>query len=425
MIVKIIKKERLSMKFNKLNRVNMRALPAGKSLSEGGIKYTKLSNGDGRFEVELMVNKQRIHRTVGKESEGVTREQCEQLIAKLKTEAREKRLKLPKRRKLAMGFEEAAALYLTRTQESGGKSLEVKKKALKNHLTPYFSQKPLSEISTFDVERLKKYLLDKGLKRSSINRYISVLSHLLSSAIEWGWLDHKPCTIKPYPDAPGRVTYLTHEQCAALLAAAKTNPNPQLYPFIRIGLDTGMRTGEILSIRLDNIDFDRLEIYLPETKTGPRHQPISQSLATYLLEYTASLPAGTEWLFPSQQLNAKSPYTRRIEESFRSAVKAAGMDPYKVVRHTLRHTVVTLLKQAGVDDSTVMKITGHKTTKMLLRYSHTNRARVQDAIDHLAQLHQNYTNPSEGQQSATAKLTVHEGFAYDKIKDSCPRSSVG
>ena len=62
-----------------------------------------------------MVDGQRIHRVIGMESDGVTREQAENAIEKLRTEAREGRLNLPKGRKIALGFQEATAKYLDKS----------------------------------------------------------------------------------------------------------------------------------------------------------------------------------------------------------------------------------------------------------------------------------------------------------------------
>jgi site-specific recombinase XerD len=59
------------------------------------------------------------------------------------------------------------------------------------------------------------------------------------------------------------------------------------------------------------------------------------------------LPTGTPWLSPSA--DAKDGHTVDIRKPFRRVVAAAGMDPDEVVRHTLRHTSITHLIQAGVD----------------------------------------------------------------------------
>jgi hypothetical protein len=53
------------------------------------------------------------------------------------------------------------------------------------------------------------------------------------------------------------------------------------------------------------------------------------------------------------------------------------------LRHTLRHTAITHLAQAGVDLPTVKRISGHKTLAMVERYAHQNGAHIGAAMDKL------------------------------------------
>ena len=64
-------------------------------------------------------------------------------------------------------------------------------------------------------------------------------------------------------------------------------------------------------------------------------------------------------------------------------VEADWLDPDQVVRHTLRHTAITHLVQAGVDLPTVKRISGHKTLAMVERYAHANSEHIQAAMDRL------------------------------------------
>ncbi|MDQ2916275.1 MAG: tyrosine-type recombinase/integrase, partial [Pseudomonadota bacterium] len=96
---------------------------------------------------------------------------------------------------------------------------------------------------------------------------------------------------------------------------------------------------------------------------------------------TDALPPGTPWLFPSPA--AKDGHTVCIRKPYRRVVASAGLDPDIVVRHTLRHTAITHLVQAGVDLPTVKRISGHKTLAMVERYAHANGAHIQTAMDKL------------------------------------------
>ncbi len=96
------------------------------------------------------------------------------------------------------------------------------------------------------------------------------------------------------------------------------------------------------------------------------------------IEFLNSGNPDQEWLFPSDK--SKTGHTVAIEKAFRRAVKRAGLSLSEVVRHTLRHTAITHLVQAGVDLPTVKRISGHKTLAMVERYSHQSGEHIQAAM---------------------------------------------
>jgi integrase len=371
------------IKFNKLNRNQQRLLKAGEKIDEHGICFERLANGDGRYTVNIMVDGQRIHRVIGKESDGTTRTQAEEFIEKTKQDAKAGRLNLPKGRKIAFTFKEAAEKYLEKIKIEGGKDISKKTYRLTLHLIPFFSEAILSKVTSFDVERYKKYRLEENAKSGTVNRELAALSHLLNKAVEWKWIDHKPCHIKRLKEDKGRIVYLTTEQIKRLLESAKKDQGAHIYLFIVIGLETSMRRMEILSIRIEHINLERQVIYIPEAKSGAREQPITERLTTILKEYLKTIKNEQVWLFPSQQ--SESGHVMNIEKQFRRVVTDAGLNPKEIVRHTLRHTTITHLVQAGVDLPTVQRISGHKTLQMVVRYSHQNGEHIRTAMNALEQ----------------------------------------
>jgi integrase len=382
--------------FLKLTRSQMRRLKTGECITEHGISFERLTNGDGIFTVNVMVDRRRIHRSVGRESDGTTRSTAEEFISKLRHEAREGRLNLPKGRKVALTLAAAAHLYIDRLHQEGGKNIERKRLQLEQSLIPYFSNRPLSQITTFEIERYKKHRTNQPvisrkkiqpgethplLKPATINRELATLSHLLNKAAEWGWIERPAAKIRKLKEGTGRIVYLTSEQADALLEAAKADQNRQIYPFILIGLRTGMRKSEILSIRREHVDLAAHTIYVPHAKAGARVQPISPDLADFLPGYVETLPPGTPWLFPS--VGSRHGHTVDVRKAFVRSVIEAGLDPRQVVRHTLRHTAITHLVQAGVDLPTVKRISGHKTLAMVERYAHQSGSHIANALEKL------------------------------------------
>ena len=386
----------MARSFSKLTRPNMRALKVGARLTEQGITFERVSNGDGAFTVNVMIDGRRIHRSLGRESEGVTRTTAEEFVAKVKSDAREGRLNLPRRRKIPLSFGAAGPLYIERLCQEDGREIRRKRQQLEQNLLPFFRDIQISRITSFDVERYKKHRLLQPIRSrkilrqgealptnrpATVNRELATLSHMLNKAVEWGWVDRAPPKLRKLKEDRGRVVYLTPHQAEALLDAAKADQNRQIYPFILIGLRTGMRKSEILSVRREHVDLETRTIYVPHAKAGARTQPISADLAAFLKGYLDTLPEGAPWLFPS--VAANEGHTVDVRKAFIRVVVGAGLDPKQVVRHTLRHTAITHLVQAGVDLPTVKRISGHKTMAMVERYSHQSGAHITAAMDKL------------------------------------------
>lgn len=367
----------MSSRFQKLTRPAVRALAVGQTITEHGIAAKRVGPGQVRYSINVMVDGERIHRVIGYSSDGVTREQAERAIETLRTRAREDRLALPTARKLALRFDEAARTYIERLEKSGGKTIARKKRVFALHLTPAFGAMPLSKLNASSIAAYAASRVGAGAKGGTVNRELAVLSHLLSNAVEWGWLRLKP-KIERLKEGDGRIAYLTSDECARLIEASQHDASEHIHAFIVIALSSAMRMSEILSIAVANVDLHRRRIYLPKAKAGAREQPITTELASFLKSRIEALPEGEKWLFPSA--GAKQGHLATIRKAHRRVVKAAGLDPDKVVRHTLRHTAITHLVQAGVDLPTVQKISGHKTLSMVARYAHANGAHIDEAM---------------------------------------------
>ncbi len=114
----------MARQFKKLTRPRMRTLKVGEEITESGITFARLMNGDGCFAVNVMVDQRRIHRVIGRESEGVTRTTAESFIANLCASSRVERLNLPQGRKVTLTVAAAVPLYLERLSQEGGLDLK-------------------------------------------------------------------------------------------------------------------------------------------------------------------------------------------------------------------------------------------------------------------------------------------------------------
>ena len=164
---------------------------------------------------------------------------------------------------------------------------------------------------------------------------------------------------------------------------------------------TGMRRGEILNLRWDQVNLFKgvIDLTQEDTKTRePRHIYFNS-----VPELKDVFVEAARKRNPDQELVLTKPDGNPIpkwymERLLRKACDKAGVGQYRF--HDLRHTFNTNMSKAGVKDVVVMKLTGHKTLAMFLRYSHLDKEQGENAM----KLLDNYLsgeqarNPKKGKQ---------------------------
>lgn len=366
--------------YKKLTQAKLKELPVGQRLAEHGIVAEKTTDGDIRWSVNIMVDGARIHRVIGRASEGVTRTQAEDGIAALRTKAREERLSLPSARKTHRLFGDAAIEYLERMDRTGGKNLKVKRRHLEGLLIPRFGNCRADRISALMVQ---DYVADRraSVAQATVNRELATLSHALKRFAEWRWIkaDDVPRITKGN-EPRKQIIVLDDDQANRLMKAAILDPDTRLWLFIAIGLNSAMRHAEILRVRYDHVDVANRRIFIPTAKAGEREQPITPSLVETLKRQRELDGEGADWLFPTSRPHAKAPFRQSVATAFRRTVERAGLAASRVTPHVMRHTAITRLVKAGVDLPTIQRVSGHKTLSMVMRYVHLHGRHIDDAL---------------------------------------------
>lgn len=395
----------MAASYRKLTQTALKALPLGKRVSEHGIVAEKTKDGDIRWSVNVMVDGARIHRVIGRASEGVTRTQAENGVAALRTRAREERLSLPSARKTHRFFSEAATEYLERLEKSGGKNLAVKRRHIERMLIPQFGNERADRISALMVQ---DYVAARrrSVAQATVNRELATLSHALKRFAEWRWIktDDVPRIIKG-AESRKQIIVLDDDEAARLAKAAILDPDPRLWLFIAVGLNSAMRHSEILRIRYDHVDVASRRIFIPTAKAGEREQPITPSLVEMLKRQRKLDGEGADWLFPTFRPHAKEAYRRSVATPFRRTVERAGLSTGRVTPHVMRHTAITRLVKAGIDLPTIARISGHKTLLMVMRYVHLHGRHIDEALSALdASLPKSITQKLHTPESNTESL---------------------
>ncbi len=181
--------------------------------------------------------------------------------------------------------------------------------------------------------------------------------------------------------APGRNRRLTPGEEQALLAECDAASNPMLGWIVRLALHTGMRAGEIQSLRCHQVDLERRVIRLDKTKNGSaRSVPLIEPAVDVLRAAVAHeiRPADTDLVFWGEPGRDGQRRPFEFNPAWRRARQRAGITGLRF--HDLRHEAVSRLVELGLGDQEVAAISGHKSMQMLRRYTHL---RAEDLVERL------------------------------------------
>ncbi len=197
----------------------------------------------------------------------------------------------------------------------------------------------------------------KSVKPGTVAKEVSTLKHCLRLAVDWGLLYENAASRARLPEVQvGETRYLTPSE----VQTALENAPAWLRAPMAFAVCTGIRRGEMLSLRWMDVDLARRQLYLRETNNdSQRTLPLSDDA----LHVLRSLPRGgpADLVFAGIDALRLSVTTRRVFQKL--GIKDASF-------HTLRHTSASWLVQHGVDLNSVGKILGLKTPHMTQRYAH-------------------------------------------------------
>lgn len=221
-------------------------------------------------------------------------------------------------------------------------------------------------LSAYRDERLTE------VSPASVKREVALVLRVLRiAAIEWNI--SLPCgipTVKLPKVANGRNRRVTDHEIHEIIKNTTSNLAALA---IELALATGMRRGEIINAKRENVNLPERTIYIPRTKTDvPRYIPMIESAMNVIQKVD---PDHDGRLFPMEP--------NSLSQAFRRACQRAGFDNLHF--HDLRHEAITRFFEMGLNIPEVASISGHRDYKMLERYTHISKKHLSERIDSLNQ----------------------------------------
>jgi len=252
------------------------------------------------------------------------------------------------------------------------------------NFTAFFGRSP-DQASAEDLRRYQLHMRSIGASATTMNAAVSALRFFFGVTLGRGDAQVGMTTVREPHRLP---VILSPEEVRRLLDAA---PGLKYRAALSVAYGTGLRASEVVSLKLSDIDSERMVIRVEQGKgRKDRYAMLSQPLLDLLRawwlaarERGVMLPGG--WLFPGQ--NPVNPLTtRQLRRAFDGAKEAAGIDK-RVCLHTLRHCFATHLLEQKVDIRVIQVLLGHSkldTTARYARVASTTLRAVKSPLEHLS-----------------------------------------
>jgi len=281
---------------------------------------------------------------------------------------------------------------------------------LTHHLIPALGKQQLAAITRADVKALQRKLLDTPKQRGAgklspktVNTIVALLGTILRDAIEDGYLrENVAAGLRPVKVQRPSFAFYTAEQTEVFLRAC-VEEAPAWFPFYLLAFRAGMRMGEILALRVEDLDLNRASVtversyggaYEPDEDDAPRrvyqegptkgravrHIGLTADVVDVLRVFVGRRKSGLLFCRPGDFEDTHYSI-RQVERPFHRVIKATDLPRLRL--HDIRHSFASQLVMAGVPLRQVQELCGHSTIEVTERYAHLAPGSAVRAVDAL------------------------------------------
>lgn len=250
------------------------------------------------------------------------------------------------------------------------------------------------DIDQASAEQLRGFLsrlMTQGLKPTTAARKLSCLRQFYQFLFAEGIRPDDPTSVLDSPKQGARLPkYLSEEEVDLLLEACRLKSTPRahrLTAIVELLYATGLRITELVSLPLAAVARDRPVIIVRGKGNKERMVPIGAPARAAVLAYLevreSFIPArqkSSPWLFPSQ--SAVGHINRGVvSKALKDLAIAAGLEPYRVSPHVLRHSFASHLLAHGADLRSLQQMLGHADITTTQIYTHVLDERLRRLVE--------------------------------------------
>jgi integrase/recombinase XerD len=233
-----------------------------------------------------------------------------------------------------------------------------------------------------EAEDFRRYLADlterRGLSPSTFNQRVAAARVLFRDILKREWdarlFDYQP----PRFNLP---VVLSPDEVRRLFAVVS---NPRNCALLELAYGAGLRLGEILKLKVADIDSQRMTIRIEQGKgRKDRYVMLSPALLTTLRAYWRTCRPRS-WLFPGNEQSKPLDMTAAQRMIFNARLKARIEK--KASFHTLRHSFATHLMENGTNIRVIQALLGHRSLHTTARYTHLAGSYLRETVSPLDKL---------------------------------------
>jgi integrase len=210
---------------------------------------------------------------------------------------------------------------------------------------------------------------------ATVSKELGILKSAYRYAIRWEWATKNPLAgLSLNQEGERRLRWLTREEESRLLLACA----PWLQKFLIVGLDTGLRRANLVGLQRDWVHHDGTVLIIPRQHIKSKKREVTIPLTTRAAHIIHAHREASSSPYIFTRLNG-TPYSNAaVSTAFTRSARHAGF--HDVSLHTLRHTFVSRLVQAGRPLAEIAALAGHSDIRMTLRYGHLAPKHLEESI---------------------------------------------
>ncbi|HJK87919.1 MAG: tyrosine-type recombinase/integrase [Candidatus Megaira endosymbiont of Mesostigma viride] len=275
-------------------------------------------------------------------------------------------------------FGEMFKIFMERHSKVTKKSWIADELDIPRFLSHWFERK-LSTITKQEIQLIhEKIRKENGLYQA--NRMLARIHIIYNKAIEWGWNRTNPASsIKKFKEK-SRDRFLHPDELPRFFESLEEEENLTIKDYVYVSLFTGARKSNVLSMKWEDINFERCEWLIPETKNGESLRVHLTEKVIDILKNRLQSSPNSKWVFESI---GKTGHLVEPKSGWKRILQRADLKDLRL--HDLRRTLGSWQATTGANSYIIGRSLGHKNPQSTAIYARLSIDPIKDSVEKATQ----------------------------------------